>query len=85
MQNKDDNYCSLTFIIVRLSEAESERAEKSSCFKEDYSFIRQRLIEHQPFIQSTSTGCLLGVNCHAEDTEVTKPSPCHPALSDARM
>ena len=64
---------------------ESERAEKSSCFKEDYSFIRQRLIEHQPFIQSTSTGCLLGVNCHAEDTEVTKPSPCHPALSDARM
>ena len=55
--------------------AESERAEKSSCFKEDYSFIRQRLIEHQPFIRSTFTGCLLGVSHHAEDTEVTKHSP----------
>lgn len=62
---------------------ESERAEKSSCFKEDYSFIRQRLIEHQPFTRSTFTGCLLGVSHHAEDTEVTKHSPCHPALTDA--
>lgn len=62
---------------------ESERAEGSSCFKEDYSFVRQRLIEHRPFIQSTFTGCLLGVSHHAEDTEVTKHSPCHPALTDA--
>lgn len=62
---------------------ESERAEKSSCFKEDYSFIQQSLIEHQQFIQSTFTGCLLGVSHRAKDTEVTKHSPSHPALADA--